>query len=130
MWWIALPPGTSAFRPTNNGKCRGSAVWRCRCGWHSPCTLHGHEVMGMKPAYFAIGLSMLVGLGACAAPFSEEANDGTRDDGTHEEAVKSADQDAALDALRSRVQQDFASAPSLKGHEIVVIANRIQGGPQ
>ena len=43
--------------------------------------------MGTKPACFLIGLSMLLSLGACAAPYGEDAERGTR-----EEAVKSAEQ--------------------------------------
>lgn len=81
----------------------------------------------MKPACILIGLSMLLSLGACAAPYAEDAEGGPR-----EEVVKSAERAAegdALDALRSRVQEDFASAPSLRGHEIVVVASRITGTP-
>jgi hypothetical protein len=80
----------------------------------------------MKPAFFGIGLSMLLALGACAAPYGEDqAEEGT----ARQETVKSADQEAALDALRSRAQEDFASAPSLSGHEIIVVAQRIISGP-
>lgn len=79
----------------------------------------------MKPALFGIGLSMLLALGACAAPYGEDS----APEGTRQETVKSADQEAALDALRSRAQEDFASAPSLKGHEIIVVAQRIISAP-
>jgi len=93
-----------------------SGILRAHC--------NGHEVREMKPAYFAIGLSMLVG---CAAPFGETADQG--DDSAPEQSVKSADENGALDALRSRAQEDFASAPALRGHEIIVVASRIESGP-
>jgi hypothetical protein len=80
----------------------------------------------MKPAYFGIGLSMLLALGACAAPYGE---DSVPEEGTRQETVKSADQDSAIDAARSRVQEDFARAPSLEGHEIIVVAQRIVTSP-
>lgn len=81
----------------------------------------------MKPANVLMGLSMLfaLGLGACAAPYGEEG----AGEGTREEAVMSAEQEAAVGALRSRVDQDFASAPSLRGHEIVVVVDRISSAP-
>lgn len=87
----------------------------------------GAEVMGiMKPANVVMGLSMLfaLGLGACAAPYGEDAQESPR-----EESVKSTDQELAVDALRSRVQQDFVSVPSLQGHEIIVVVDRISGTP-
>lgn len=79
----------------------------------------------MKPASFFIGLSMLFALGACAAPYGEDSVP----EGTRQETVKSADQEAAIDAARSRVQEDFARAPSLQGHEIIVIAKTIVTAP-
>ena len=79
----------------------------------------------MKPASFLIGLSMLFALGACAAPYGEDSVP----EGTRQETVKSADQEVALDAARSRVQEDFARAPSLKGQEIIVVAKSIVSAP-
>jgi hypothetical protein len=80
----------------------------------------------MKPANLLMGLSMLFALGACAAPYGE---DSVAEEGTRQETVKSAEQDAALDAVRSRVQEDYASAPSLQGHEIIVVAKSIVSAP-
>lgn len=80
----------------------------------------------MKTAGLLIGLSMLLALGGCAAPYGEDA---AQEEGTREEAVKSAEQSAAIDAVRSRVQEDFVAAPSLKGHEIIVVAQRIVTAP-
>lgn len=80
----------------------------------------------MKPAFFGIGLSMLFALGACAAPYGE---DSAPEEGSRQETVKSAEQSAALDAARTRVQEDFIRAPSLKGQEIVVVANSIITAP-
>ena len=80
----------------------------------------------MKPASFLMGLSMLFALGACAAPFEGES---APEEGSRQESVKSADQSAAIDAARSRVQEDFVRAPSLQGHEIIVVAQRIITGP-
>jgi hypothetical protein len=79
----------------------------------------------MKPASFFIGLSMLFALGACAAPYGEDSTE----EGTRQETVKSADQTAAIDAARSRVQEDFVRAPSLQGHEIIVVAKQIVTAP-
>jgi hypothetical protein len=78
----------------------------------------------MKPAFFGIGFSMLLALSGCAAGFSEDPGQGTS-----EEAIKSAEQTAATDALRTRVGEDFAAVPSMKGHEIVVVVDRISGTP-
>jgi hypothetical protein len=80
----------------------------------------------MKPALFGIGLSMLLALGACAAPYGE---DSAPEEGSRQETVKSAEQSAALDAARTRVQEDFVSAPSLKGKELVVVAKSIVSAP-
>jgi len=82
----------------------------------------------MSSSSFLIGLSMMfaLGLGGCAAPYGEDA---AQEQDTREEAVKSAEQSAAIDAVRSRVQEDFVSAPSLQGHEIIVVAKRIITAP-
>jgi hypothetical protein len=79
----------------------------------------------MKPASFLMGLSMLFALGACAAPYGD---DSVPEEGSRQETVKSADQSAAIDAARSRVQEDFVRAPSVQGHEIIVVAQRIVTG--
>lgn len=69
---------------------------------------------------------MLLALGACAAPYGE---DSLPEEGSRQETVKSADQEAAIDAARSRVQEDFARAPSLQGHDIIVVAKSIVTAP-
>jgi hypothetical protein len=81
----------------------------------------------MKPAFFGIGLSMLLALGACAAPFGEEAEQGSAE--SVKSAELSAEHDAAVDALRMRVQSEFESS-TLSANDVVVIVDKMVGGPE
>src|SRR6478672_11033610 len=80
--------------------------------------------MGMKPVLFGLGLMMLFTASACAQGVEAPgAVDGPRD-----ESVLSGESssDSPLAALRSRVSEDFAMAPSMRGHEIVLAVTHIE----